>query len=455
MDETKIIYYKPDDEKMPYLIKLNKSAESATLRDFKMSLNGNAKNYKFFFQTIVDDFGVVKEELMDDNQKLPSINGRVVSWLVQNDQNDEMTTKPLKNINNTLDKRSNISSGSSLNDSNDDNIENQRKATRHSGQIKQYLKIPKKNHSKMPPTNERRDHTDTESVIQALDEMRHRVSSLNIAPSTTTTTSKQQQQQRVQSFKSSHYGSSTAITNSKPHKHQQQNAEPNHYHNYKRSHFTNESNLSDFDDFTTTNDQSSQMSVDNRLVNRGGQGDNESIMSSDLDTTTFFDEENDENDDDDNDNDDDGDEYDDQMSSCTEDTIASNLIGSRKRYGHNRNRRRLKTHKNNYPKGNLGGFNSLHSSMTSLTESTMSLNIITVTLNMDTVNFLGISIVGQSNKGGEGGIYIGSIMNGGAVAQDGRIEPGDMILQVNETSFENMSNDDAVRVLREAVMKPG
>ena len=43
----------------------------------------------------------------------------------------------------------------------------------------------------------------------------------------------------------------------------------------------------------------------------------------------------------------------------------------------------------------------------------------------------------------------------GAVAQDGRIEPGDMILQVNDISFENMSNDDAVKVLRESVMKPG
>ena len=32
----------------------------------------------------------------------------------------------------------------------------------------------------------------------------------------------------------------------------------------------------------------------------------------------------------------------------------------------------------------------------------------------------------------------------GAVALDGRIEPGDMILQVNDRSFENMSNDDAV-----------
>ena len=45
--------------------------------------------------------------------------------------------------------------------------------------------------------------------------------------------------------------------------------------------------------------------------------------------------------------------------------------------------------------------------------------------------------------------------SGGAVALDGRIEPGDMILQVNDTNFENMTNDDAVRVLREVVTKPG
>ncbi len=44
----------------------------------------------------------------------------------------------------------------------------------------------------------------------------------------------------------------------------------------------------------------------------------------------------------------------------------------------------------------------------------MTLNIITVTLNLDAVNFLGISIVGQSDKNGasDGGIYVGSIMKG-------------------------------------------
>ena len=41
------------------------------------------------------------------------------------------------------------------------------------------------------------------------------------------------------------------------------------------------------------------------------------------------------------------------------------------------------------------------------------------------------------------------------MALDGRIEPGDMILEVNGVSFERMSNDDAVRTLREAVQRPG
>lgn len=78
------------------------------------------------------------------------------------------------------------------------------------------------------------------------------------------------------------------------------------------------------------------------------------------------------------------------------------------------------------------------SSYSSITDSTMSLNIITVSINMEAVNFLGISIVGQSNRGGDGGIYVGSIMKGGAVALDGRIEPGDMILQVRHTFCHNL-----------------
>lgn len=60
----------------------------------------------------------------------------------------------------------------------------------------------------------------------------------------------------------------------------------------------------------------------------------------------------------------------------------------------------------------------------------LGLPLVTWTPSTEKYNFLGISIVGQSNERGDGGIYIGSIMKGGAVAADGRIEPGDMLLQV-------------------------
>uniref|UniRef100_A0A8C5D5V8 Dishevelled segment polarity protein 1a n=1 Tax=Gouania willdenowi TaxID=441366 RepID=A0A8C5D5V8_GOUWI len=128
-----------------------------------------------------------------------------------------------------------------------------------------------------------------------------------------------------------------------------------------------------------------------------------------------------------------------RLSSSTEQSSSSQLMRR-----HKRRRRRHKVAKIDRS-----------SSFSSITDSTMSLNIITVTLNMEKYNFLGISIVGQSNDRGDGGIYIGSIMKGGAVAADGRIEPGDMLLQVNDVNFENMSNDDAVRILREIVSKTG
>lgn len=62
------------------------------------------------------------------------------------------------------------------------------------------------------------------------------------------------------------------------------------------------------------------------------------------------------------------------------------------------------------------------------------LPLITCATSAEKYNFLGISIVGQSNERGDGGIYIGSIMKGGAVAADGRIEPGDMLLQVGRAA---------------------
>uniref|UniRef100_A0A665WU23 Dishevelled segment polarity protein 2 n=1 Tax=Echeneis naucrates TaxID=173247 RepID=A0A665WU23_ECHNA len=281
MAETKIIYH-IDEEETPYLVKIPIAAENITLLDFKQVLN--KPNYKFFFKSMDQDFGVVKEEISDDSAKLPCFNGRVVSWVRNNEH--------------TLD-----------------------------------------------------DQTETESVVSFRRERpRHRESMEQHGP-------RMNGQSRLERHLAGYESSST-------------------------------------------------------------------VMSSELETTSFCDSEDD--------------DTMSRFSSATEQSTASRLL--------KRHRRRRKQRPPRLERA---------SSFSSVTDSTMSLNIITVTLNMEKYNFLGISIVGQSNERGDGGIYIGSIMKGGAVAADGRIEPGDMLLQVNDINFENMSNDDAVRVLREIVHKPG
>lgn len=205
------------------------------------------------------------------------------------------------------------------------------------------------------------------------------------------------------------------------------------------------------------------------------------MLTSDVDTTTFVDSEDDDDDDDDYrthneddyedlDDDDDDDDRLTQISSTTDETSVSKAAENREKRRKrmllqarlaakncvpNKNKADGKFRKPAYSKLTKEQGMSRSSSMTSITDSTMSLNIITVTLHLTSVNFLGISIVGQSYKNGDGGIYVGSIMSGGAVAADGRIDPGDMILQVNDVNFENLSNDKAVEVLRDAVSKPG
>ncbi|KAF4116878.1 hypothetical protein G5714_001431 [Onychostoma macrolepis] len=82
MGETKVIYHL-DDQETPYLVKLPIPAERVTLLDLKNALK--KPNYKFFFKSMDDDFGVVKEEITDDNAKLPCYNGRVICWLVSSD----------------------------------------------------------------------------------------------------------------------------------------------------------------------------------------------------------------------------------------------------------------------------------------------------------------------------------------------------------------------------------
>lgn len=321
MEETKIIYH-IDDEDTPYLVKLPIPSDQVTLGDFKNVLN--RPNYKFFFKSMDDDFGVVKEEIVDDEAKLPCFNGRVVSWLV-----------PAEGSGGTPSELGS-QAGDSLPPERTGGIGDSR---------------PPSFHANAGSLSDKFEDTETESVISSKRD-RHR-----------------------------------------------------HAHIVRRDRYR--------DGFPRSK----------RDHHRTGHGyeSSSTLMSSDIETTSFFDSTDDDS----------------RFSSATERTGSSRQM---------RSKHRKRRKKPRMPRA---------SSFSSITDSTMSLNIITVTLNLDKINFLGISIVGQSNKGGDGGIYVGSIMKGGAVAADGRIEPGDMILQVNDVSFENMSNDDAVRVLREAVHQPG
>ncbi|XP_059848034.1 segment polarity protein dishevelled homolog DVL-3 [Hypanus sabinus] len=326
MGETKIIYH-IDDQETPYLVKLPLAAERVTLADFKQVLN--KPNYKFFFKSMDQDFGVVKEEISDDNARLPCFNGRVVSWLVSAEG-------------------SHSDSGSMCADTQSD-LPPPIERTGGIGDSR-----PPSFHANAAGSQDNLDNeTETESVVSSRKERLRRKDGHEPVP-------------RV-----------------------------NGHTKMERRHEI------------------------------GGYESSSTLMSSELESTSFFDS--------------DEDDSTSRFSSSTEQSNSSKLMRRHKR------RRR----KPRIPRIERS------SSFSSITDSTMSLNIITVTLNMEKYNFLGISIVGQSNERGDGGIYIGSIMKGGAVAADGRIEPGDMLLQVNDINFENMSNDDAVRVLREIVHKPG
>ncbi|XP_077007722.1 segment polarity protein dishevelled homolog DVL-1 isoform X2 [Tamandua tetradactyla] len=329
MAETKIIYHL-DEEETPYLVKLPVAPERVTLADFKNVLSNRPVHaYKFFFKSMDQDFGVVKEEISDDNAKLPCFNGRVVSWLV-------------------LAEGAHSDAGSQGTDS----------------------------HTDLPPPLER-----TGGIGDSRPPSFHpNVGSIRDGVDNDT-------------------GTESLASHRRERARRRDREEASRNNGHPRGERRRDAGLPP-DSMST-------------------------MMSSELESSSFID------------SDEDGSTS--RLSSSTEQSTSSRLIRKHKR---RRRKQRLRQ-------------TDRASSFSSITDSTMSLNIVTVTLNMERHHFLGISIVGQSNDRGDGGIYIGSIMKGGAVAADGRIEPGDMLLQVNDVNFENMSNDDAVRVLREIVSQTG
>ncbi|KAM8999488.1 segment polarity protein dishevelled homolog DVL-2 [Sarcophilus harrisii] len=333
--ETKVIYHL-DEEETPYLVKIPVPAERITLGDFKSVLQRPA-GAKYYFKSMDQDFGVVKEEISDDNARLPCFNGRVVSWLVSSDSSQPENNPPASEP--RPEPASPPPPLPPLPPERTSGIGDSR---------------PPSFHPNVSSSRENLEpETETESVISLRRERSRRRESID------------------------HVGGSHRPSGS--------------------------------------------ARLERHLA---GYESSSTLLTSELENTSLGDS--------------DEDDTMSRFSSSTEQSSASRLLKRHRRRRKQRPPRLERT-----------------SSFSSVTDSTMSLNIITVTLNMEKYNFLGISIVGQSNERGDGGIYIGSIMKGGAVAADGRIEPGDMLLQVNDMNFENMSNDDAVRVLREIVHKPG
>jgi hypothetical protein len=98
---TKIFIYidsNRDDANEPFSIKLNKLSTSITLDDFLLAIpRPYTRNYKYFFKSIDPVLGVIREEITDRQQILPSANGRIAAWLMpatltQDTINDITTT---------------------------------------------------------------------------------------------------------------------------------------------------------------------------------------------------------------------------------------------------------------------------------------------------------------------------------------------------------------------------
>ncbi|KAF6726443.1 Segment polarity dishevelled-like protein DVL-3 [Oryzias melastigma] len=324
--ETRVIYHL-EEQDTPYLIRLGVPAHSVTLGDFKHALN--KPNSKFYFKSVDDDFGVVKEEISSDDALLPCVNGRVVCWVVSADSCLDFRGSDLQSL----------ATPSSLAPppiERTGGIGDSRPPSFHAAALSQDDLQPSECRSALRPPGELQWSHEGERGGSLNSHDRHPPEQLEAGPT----------------------GGGGG-----------------------------------------SNRQSSEL-------------ESSSLCSSEEDSRKRF-------------------------SRSTEPSGSSPRLIRR----HRRRHRALRMERS--------------ASFSSVTDSTMSLNIVTVTLDMEKYNFLGISIVGQSNDRGDGGIYIGSIMKGGAVAGDGRVEPGDMLLQVNDINFENMSNDDAVRLLREVVHQPG
>ena len=314
------VTYHIDDEDAPYRTKIPKPSESVTLADFKAVLPARLHQHKCFFKNKDAEFGIVKQEIIDESSTLPLFDGKIVSWLVATEG-------------------SMVSEGTLSGLERGPGVGQTRPPSFHGGRSHQNVIYD----------------DDTESAI----------------------TSVSQQAENMRSRR-------PRMSNGGHHSGRHQNLPrlpgPGIPAPGPRQQPTTETETSS------------------------------SMMSSEIESSIYESE-------------DVQSQASSRFTTSTDHTSVSRQLMNMRHRPKKRSSRRVPAHL------------ARHGSMSSVTDSTMSLNIITVTLNMDTVNFLGISIVGQSSREGQGdcGIYVGSIMKGGAVALDGRI--GELMFENNLRFF--------------------
>ncbi|XP_037079837.1 dixin-like [Pollicipes pollicipes] len=78
---TKVVYY-TEKTLTPFLSSVPKQLGEITLRDFKQIFD-RPGNYRFHFKSMDPEFGMVKEEISNDDEILPGFDGKLISWVVE------------------------------------------------------------------------------------------------------------------------------------------------------------------------------------------------------------------------------------------------------------------------------------------------------------------------------------------------------------------------------------
>lgn len=76
---TKVIYY-TERSVTPFLSAIPKRLSDIRLRDFKVAFDRPGQ-YRFHFKTLDPEFGMVKEEVLHDDDPVPGWDGKIVAWV--------------------------------------------------------------------------------------------------------------------------------------------------------------------------------------------------------------------------------------------------------------------------------------------------------------------------------------------------------------------------------------